>query len=64
MVFPLGMYATCTYELAKDLGLAFLLPISQAFTALALAAWAILFVGLLRVLATALAAELRGSSGS
>lgn len=39
MVFPLGMYATCTYRLSQALALPFLLPLALLFLGLALLAW-------------------------
>jgi tellurite resistance protein TehA-like permease len=45
-VFPLGMYAVCTYHLAHALNTPFLLPLSELFTLLALAAWLTAFAGL------------------
>jgi tellurite resistance protein TehA-like permease len=39
MVFPLGMYSSCTFELARAEKLTFLEPLSQAFAFIALAAW-------------------------
>jgi tellurite resistance protein TehA-like permease len=51
MVFPLGMYATCTVQLARALDLPFLLPLARAFGWIALLAWAIVFAGLLGTLA-------------
>ncbi|MBS1949111.1 MAG: tellurite resistance/C4-dicarboxylate transporter family protein [Bacteroidetes bacterium] len=47
-VFPLGMYTTCTYEMAKAMNLEFLLPIPKYFIYLALAAWAATFTGFIR----------------
>ncbi len=46
MVFPLGMYATCTFALARRPGLAFLHPLAQGFADVALVAWLITFAAL------------------
>ena len=46
MVFPLGMYATCTVQLSRALDLPFLLPLARAFGWIALAAWSLTFLGL------------------
>jgi tellurite resistance protein TehA-like permease len=54
-VFPLGMYAVGTFEMAKNLKLEFLDAIPWVFICLALAAWLAAFVGLLRTLSRLLA---------
>src|SRR5579875_3748777 len=45
-VFPLGMYSVATGHLAADIGAPFLMRLSQAFMAIALAAWLATFAGL------------------
>jgi tellurite resistance protein TehA-like permease len=47
-VFPLGMYTVCTYRLAQVADIEFLLLIPRFFVFIALAAWAITSVGLVR----------------
>ena len=50
IVFPLGMYTTCTFQLARATKLP-LEPISEWLIYLALAAWVVVFLGLLRKIA-------------
>ncbi len=46
MVFPLGMYTECTFQVGKATILAPLLSISRYFVYLALAAWIVVFLGM------------------
>jgi tellurite resistance protein TehA-like permease len=53
-VFPLGMYAVCTVRLTQMIGAPYLLVIARVFLALALGAWGLTMVGLIRRLLSAL----------
>jgi tellurite resistance protein TehA-like permease len=48
MVFPLGMYTTCTFQLSKAINVEYLLFIPRCFIYVALTAWALAFIGLIR----------------
>jgi tellurite resistance protein TehA-like permease len=47
-VFPLGMYAAATREMNLALGYEFLWGVPEVFLYIAIAAWAVAFVGLAR----------------
>ncbi|HRO57707.1 MAG TPA: tellurite resistance/C4-dicarboxylate transporter family protein [Burkholderiaceae bacterium] len=48
VVFPLGMYSACTGQLDRVMELGFLSALSHAFFWIAMAAWAIVFLGMSR----------------
>ncbi|MCC6328428.1 MAG: tellurite resistance/C4-dicarboxylate transporter family protein [Acidobacteria bacterium] len=50
MVFPLGMYTTCTFQLSKALDFEPLMWIPRVFIYLAIAAWVAAFAGLIYTL--------------
>jgi tellurite resistance protein TehA-like permease len=48
MVFPLGMYTACTFQLSRAINFEYLLIIPRYFIYIALAAWLVTFIGLIR----------------
>ncbi|MDG4880459.1 tellurite resistance/C4-dicarboxylate transporter family protein [Mesorhizobium sp. WSM4884] len=53
-VFPLGMYAACTWQMDRAMEFGFLSALPHAFLYIALAAWTVTFVGMVRSLARGL----------
>ncbi len=49
-VFPLGMYAACTWQMSRAMDFGFLDPLPQAFLYIAMAAWLVTFLGMLHAL--------------
>ena len=62
-VFPLGMYAVCTFEMAHAMSLDFLLPIAHVFVYVALLAWVTTFAGLVQSLVSGLIPALHSANG-
>jgi tellurite resistance protein TehA-like permease len=50
LVFPLGMYTTCTFNVAREFDLDFLIIISRCMIYLALLAWLVTFIGMIKTL--------------
>jgi tellurite resistance protein TehA-like permease len=49
-VFPLGMYAACTWQMVRAMEFGFLSDLPHAFLWIALVAWAVTFLGMLQTL--------------
>lgn len=60
LVFPLGMYTVCTIQLSQVTGLSFLYVIPRISVYIALAAWAVGFIGLIHRLVGGLAPSREG----
>ena len=63
MVFPLGMYTTCTFQLAKAMELQFLYTIPNYFVYIAVVAWTVAIVGLICRLASRVGVAMRSGEG-
>jgi tellurite resistance protein TehA-like permease len=57
MVFPLGMYTTATFQLSRVTHFDFLVAIPRTFIVIALAAWLMAFIGLIRHVGSSLRAR-------
>jgi tellurite resistance protein TehA-like permease len=62
MVFPLGMYTACSFELARVTGIPLFRDIAGGFIYAALAAWVWAFAGLLRTMARGRVMPARGAA--
>jgi len=52
LVFPLGMFTAATFQLARATGIDFLAAVPRAFIWIALAAWTLTFLGMMRAILT------------
>lgn len=57
MVFPLGMYSTCTYDMAAAMEISILRPVQWFFYYANLSAWIIVLAGFIRRIAATMAKE-------
>ncbi|WP_331817962.1 tellurite resistance/C4-dicarboxylate transporter family protein [Methylobacter sp. Wu1] len=57
MVFPLGMYSTCTYEMAAAMEISILRPVHWFFYCASLSAWIVVLAGFIRRIAATMARE-------
>jgi tellurite resistance protein TehA-like permease len=57
IVFPIGMYTAASWHVSHDAGFPFLAPVSDAFIWVALGAWTLTFIGMIRSWVTANRAE-------
>lgn len=62
MVFPLGMYTTCTAKLSQASGLPFINAISFYFVYIALAAWSITFIAMVYTVCNETCSAIKKSS--
>jgi tellurite resistance protein TehA-like permease len=61
LVFPLGMYSACTFQLASVLEAPFLLWVARFFVVAAAIAWLLTFLGLAHRILHAIVLGVRGA---